>query len=68
MAKTEAQSATAQPPTESESRVCAHEGCICRVAASAPQKGEQYCSNGCAAGEGCSHPDCNCVAYGAPME
>ncbi|MBN1236958.1 MAG: metallothionein [Gammaproteobacteria bacterium] len=60
--------AHAQSTTEPESRACAHEGCICRVAASAPQKGEQYCSDGCASGKGCFHPDCNCAALEAPME
>lgn len=53
---------------QGESATCAHEGCVCRVATSSPQKGEQYCSDGCAKGEGCSHPDCNCAAYEAPME
>jgi hypothetical protein len=53
---------------QGESRTCAHPGCVCQVAGSAPQKGEQYCSDGCASGEGCSHPDCNCAAYDAPTE
>ena len=53
---------------EQEPQTCAHEGCVCRVSVVIPEKGEQYCSRGCASGEGCSHPDCNCAAYEAPME
>jgi len=31
------------------------------------KRAEQYCSDGCASGTGCAHPDCNCAAYHAPM-
>jgi hypothetical protein len=41
---------------------CAHKGCGCK--AEGPKAfvsgGNAYCSSECAAGEGCSHTDCNC--------
>jgi len=38
---------------------CAHGACDCK-AAEVVQDGQSFCSEGCAAGVGCSHRDCNC--------
>jgi hypothetical protein len=43
-----------------QGRMCAHEGCSCRVRSDAPG-GEKYCSKECASGAGCRHPDCDCA-------
>lgn len=49
--------------------VCARTDCVCVVSADfAHEKGEQtYCGPGCADGEGCGHPDCNCGRSKAPI-
>jgi len=44
-------------------RNCAHEGCDCTIPPKAVSKtGPSYCSDACADGRGCDHPDCNCGA------
>lgn len=43
---------------------CDQEGCTCTVSPEiAIQKDDKtYCSQGCAEGSGCQHPDCACAA------
>lgn len=41
---------------------CAHEGCTCPgLPELAANNNEMYCSDACADGVGCHHPDCNCA-------
>jgi hypothetical protein len=55
--------------TEDSKPTCSHEGCVCEVNAAQAKSSaaEQYCSDGCAKGAGCTHADCNCAAYDAPI-
>jgi hypothetical protein len=43
---------------------CAQPGCVCAVGESDAtiEHGQRFCSSGCAAGEGCSHSDCECLS------
>ena len=44
-------------------QICAHDGCGCGIPPKAVSKnGPSYCSDACAEGRGCDHPDCNCGA------
>lgn len=45
---------------------CEHDACICELGdEQVTQEGHQYCSQGCADGEGCDHPDCGCAEHTA---
>ncbi|HEY3518280.1 MAG TPA: metallothionein [Gammaproteobacteria bacterium] len=41
---------------------CSHAGCTCTVREphGVLRRGRAYCSDGCAAGQGCGHGGCNC--------
>jgi len=41
---------------------CSHAGCSCDLQEphAVVQGGKAFCSDGCAAGQGCSHGNCNC--------
>jgi hypothetical protein len=43
-----------------QGRMCAHEGCSCRIGPNAAGAGK-YCSEECASGVGCRHPGCDCA-------
>ncbi|HUQ53321.1 MAG TPA: metallothionein [Gammaproteobacteria bacterium] len=46
---------------------CSHHGCSCTVEEphAVLQRGKAYCSDGCAAGRGCEHGDCDCRPHDA---
>jgi hypothetical protein len=47
--------------TRNNASNCAHAGCDCELGKNSIQIGDgDYCSQGCADGEGCNHPGCNC--------
>ncbi|CAN5215075.1 hypothetical protein BH24PSE2_BH24PSE2_02650 [soil metagenome] len=48
---------------DDEEMTCAYENCECDVSTSSAveRDDEYYCSRGCADGEGCDHPGCDCA-------
>jgi len=52
-----------QPSPADKGHQCAHEPCSCVVTAGSGVIAgqQQYCSQGCAEGDGCDHETCHCM-------
>jgi len=50
-------------PKKSKSTECAYESCFCPADGEDVVEvgGKQYCSQGCADGDGCEHAECDCA-------